>query len=492
MDKTSSQSFIVGLVILLIITDLLSGGIADCCAESPDNDIPALKESMTKLIDYEPEDYETWLRERAAHYVSLLETSEKLLKTATQPTDIVFGQKGKLIALENLLQSTKEGFDEYGPQYRTYADELIRETPLSENALDAQALLLDLQYGDLIRWSMAQEKDIKTKEEYLRHLKKLNENWLVLEKALRDFVEKHPGVRANELLSTLAVGMCRFDVENDWEKLDAFKKFLEQSELEEAKGVLKRYDFIVQNDLTVKILQKIYHLLRLASDDEQTKDEVRPELRQWLDTQKEAILHNKDNDYEQTLESALEIFGSEDWILDNVREVQEFYRQSEDPKVQVRADWLDGTIRRNMLKGNEMEFIAYQLDGKKIDIRDFRGKVVLIDYWATWCGPCIASFPEVEKCYEKYREQGFEVIAYSVDHDWEILQAYEKKHPRSWISTSRQLTLDKGGKAYDKYYGINGIPHYILVGRDGKVVSAQTFPKGDEFFNMLEKALQER
>ena len=136
-----------------------------------------------------------------------------------------------------------------------------------------------------------------------------------------------------------------------------------------------------------------------------------------------------------------------------------------------------------------MEFEALKLDGTKIDIRDFRGKVVLIDYWATWCGPCIASFPLVEKLYDEYHDQGFEVIAYSIDEDLDTLRDYEKKHSHPWISTSQQLTLDKGGREFSDYYGITGIPSYMLIGRDGKVISAATYPEGEDFSEMFKKAL---
>ena len=68
---------------------------------------------------------------------------------------------------------------------------------------------------------------------------------------MREFIEKYPGIRTDDLLPTLAIGMCRFEVETNQEKLDDFKKFLEQSELEEAKRLLGRYDFLVQNLLPI-------------------------------------------------------------------------------------------------------------------------------------------------------------------------------------------------------------------------------------------------
>ena len=342
-----------------------------------------------------------------------------------------------------------------------------------------------------------ESKEIKTKEEFLRQLKEVNDAWLVLEKSMRDFVEKHPGVKTNELLSSLASGMCYFEVETDQQKIDAFKKYLEQSDREEAKGLLQRFDFLVQNMSNVKITWRLSRLYHYAGDDEQAKDEVRKEFRRYLDAQWELFQSDQNNSavrrfFVASLENALQLFGSEDWILKHFQGLKEFYLASDDPRFKRSAEALDGIIRRGTLKGCAMEFEAYQLEGTKIDIHDFRGKVVLIDFWATWCGPCVASFPKVEECYEKYRDKGFTVIAYSIDEDLKTLKEYEAKHTHPWISTSSQLTLDKGGKNYADYYGITGIPHYILIGRDGNVVSPATYPAGDEFFEMLEKALQER
>ncbi|MCL2119742.1 MAG: TlpA family protein disulfide reductase [Planctomycetaceae bacterium] len=470
--------------------------LSDDFLTMPGDDLPALKEYVARLMDCEPQtmdEYEKWVRVRETAYSSLRDASENLLKIAAEPAGIALGQKGKLIALENLAGEDKD-FAEYAPQLKAYADDLIREAPDSENTIYARAVLLEIQYRELYRRQIHHE-DNKTKEDYLRQLKEINDDWLVLEKSMRDFIEKYPGTKTRDLLSVLIVGMCFYEMETDQEKLAVFRECLEQSDMEEAKEVLPQYDYLVEGYDSYKVILKLRRLHNLAGDNKQAIDEVRREFRRYLDTQRAAFQDNRNHSvkrmcYVDYLENALRLFGSEEWILEHFQVLKEFYCSSDDPEMNARAERLDGMIRLNTLTGNAMEFEAYQLDGTKIDIRDFRGKVVLMDYWATWCGPCIASFPAVEACYEKYREQGFEVIAYSIDEDLETLRDYEEKHTLPWISTSSQLTQDKGGRNYADYYGISGIPHYILVGRDGNVLTPATHPAMPDFSEMLENALR--
>ena len=473
--------------------------LSDDFLTRPGDDLPALKEYIARLVDYNPrtmEEYEKWVRgARESHYSALLEASDKLLGIATEPADIVLAQKGKLIALENLSAYDDNGFDEFAPQFRAFAGELIRETPDSENAIYAQAVLLEFRYCELHRMQIHTEK-IKTKEDFLQQLQEINDAWIVQEKPMRDFIEKHPGVKTLDLLHSMLSSICFYEVKTDQEKIAAFKKYLEQSDMGEAKRLLQRFDSFVEGQLSFKAITKLRHLHLLAGDNEQEIDEVRQEFRRYFDSQREAILDPKNQfvrkSYVDCLNVALELFGGEEWILGYFQVLKDFYLASDDPRFQRSAEVLDGIMRRGQLKGNTMEFEAFQLDGTKIDIRDFRGKVVLIDFWVTWCGPCIASFPKVEEYHAQYRDQGFVVIAYSHDENLDALRDYEAKHAHPWISTSRQLTLDKGGKNYSDYYGISGIPSYILVGRDGKVVAPATHPAVPEFSEMLEKALQER
>lgn len=110
------------------------------------------------------------------------------------------------------------------------------------------------------------------------------------------------------------------------------------------------------------------------------------------------------------------------------------------------------------------------LDGTAFDPAVLAGKVVLIDFWATWCGPCVAEIPRVRDAYDRYHDRGFAVVGVSLDEDREALAAFvaEKELPWPIIVDARN---DSGGLA-DRY-GVTAIPTMILVGRDGAVLSTE-------------------
>jgi thiol-disulfide isomerase/thioredoxin len=118
--------------------------------------------------------------------------------------------------------------------------------------------------------------------------------------------------------------------------------------------------------------------------------------------------------------------------------------------------------------GSTMEISFTSLDGKKVDLAAMKGQVVLIDYWATWCGPCIAELPSVKGAYEKYHGKGFEIISISLDDDEQKLRNFIKEKQMSWI---HQFDGKGWQNELSKKYGINSIPATFLIGKDGKVAA---------------------
>jgi len=131
---------------------------------------------------------------------------------------------------------------------------------------------------------------------------------------------------------------------------------------------------------------------------------------------------------------------------------------------------MEGILRFAELPGSEFEFQCVLLDGKKLDIKDFRGKVVLVDFWATWCGPCVMSIPMIKALYDKYHDQGFELIALSCDEDLDDLKEFEEESPHPWHVASVVMSVEAELTDYSTYYGITAYPTYVLVGKDGKVL----------------------
>ena len=121
--------------------------------------------------------------------------------------------------------------------------------------------------------------------------------------------------------------------------------------------------------------------------------------------------------------------------------------------------------------GDQMDMQFTSLDGKEVDLKDMKGKVILIDFWATWCGPCIAELPTVIDAYEKYHDQGFEIIGISLDNakDEDKLKDFVKDKKMPWP----QAFDGKGWQnSLAKKFGITSIPATFLIGKDGKVASS--------------------
>lgn len=146
----------------------------------------------------------------------------------------------------------------------------------------------------------------------------------------------------------------------------------------------------------------------------------------------------------------------------------------------LKAEAVDSLLPQNfdrhLLVGKKpFPLRAKDIAGKPVSLDQYKGKVLLLDFWATWCGPCMAEMPDVVATYKKFKRQDFDIVGFSLDDNPGDLNIFLKLHEMPW----RQVCEGrKWESTVPHLYGVSAIPFTLLVGRDGRIV-AFNLPGGE-------------
>lgn len=121
------------------------------------------------------------------------------------------------------------------------------------------------------------------------------------------------------------------------------------------------------------------------------------------------------------------------------------------------------------------------LSGGKVNLMDYRGKVLFINFWATWCATCKVEMPSMQKLYDRFKDKGFDMLTISVDKDISLIQPFMDKYNLTF-----PVLLDPDSEVAKKQYKTTGVPETFIVDRDGIIVHKAIGPRDWATFETIE------
>ncbi len=186
----------------------------------------------------------------------------------------------------------------------------------------------------------------------------------------------------------------------------------------------------------------------------------------------------------------LEFMGRTDEAKEVYAGLQEKVAAISEPQVKKQLEEsINNAQKRISLVGQELPLEnMVNVEGQPIDPNTFKDKVVLVDFWATWCGPCIAEFPNMEETYAAYKDQGFEIIGVNLDDNVEDVKQFLAQQKLPWTIA---LPADAEKRGFENplaaQCGVDAIPFMLLLDRTGKVAAIHT--RGPRLETELRKLL---
>jgi thiol-disulfide isomerase/thioredoxin len=150
-------------------------------------------------------------------------------------------------------------------------------------------------------------------------------------------------------------------------------------------------------------------------------------------------------------------------------------------EVKELSRWNAARIKKQLAGNAAPELTVNDMEGKSISLAAYRGRTILLDFWMTWCSPCRADAPSLDKLYAKYKDRDLAIIGFSVSEDRAVVAKFLKDHPHEFpIVLTSETELPTACQ-------IGTFPTYIVIGQDGTLIAAV---EGDQGFSELRKLLK--